>query len=156
VDDRLAETVLLWSWRVEGDGLHAGGAADGQVGQLGGKVHAVVVGQSFIGGVQQDEPDGFAVGGALVQGQAHGLLAEVDLDDAGHGQLLAGQQPAQLAQAAGRSRWIVRAAERLGGRDRRDGDGDGGRHQPPPSGTELHGVLLPPAGGRQHRSFWTA
>jgi hypothetical protein len=32
------------------------------------------------------------------------------LDDAGHGQVVAAEQPAQLAQAAGRSWGIVRAA----------------------------------------------
>jgi hypothetical protein len=110
VDHRLAEAVLLGGWGVEGDGLHAGRAADGQVGQLGGEVDAVVVRQPLIGGVQQHEPDRLAVRGALVQGQAYGLLAEVDLDDAGHGQVVAAEQPAQLAQAVGHSRGIVRAA----------------------------------------------
>ncbi len=121
--------------RVERHGLDAVRAADAEVGQLGREVDAEVVRHALVGGVEQDVPDRLAVGPALVQREAYRLLAEVDVDRALLGQMIARQQPAELAEPLRRGQLRLRARLRVGRRQaphrhRRsdDCDGNSGQH----------------------------
>ena len=144
VHGRRPERVGLRRRRAERHGLHRGRVADRDVGELGRVVHAQVVRQPGVGGIQQDVPHGLAVRGARVQRQPHRLLAQVDLERAFLGQVIAGQQARQLAQPPGpsrrgRGRRGVRPAGPHGGEHRRDGDEHGrGGGQPPSAFQDLH------------------
>ncbi len=85
----------------ERDGLHRGRVADRDVGELGRVVHAQVVRQPGVGGIQQHVPHLLPVRGARVQRQPYRFLAEVDLDRAFQGQVSSGQQARCRSQAAG-------------------------------------------------------
>src|SRR5262249_13662846 len=104
VDHRLPERILRGRRCLEGHRLHALWAADREVAELGRVVHAQIICQTLVGGVQQDEPDGLAIGLAFVERQAHSLLAEVDLDGALQGQVIARQQAALWSETLGRPR----------------------------------------------------
>src|SRR4029079_2366962 len=80
LDDRLAERIVSRSGRVETDFLDALRAADPEVAQLGRVIDAVIVGEARIRRVEQHEPDGLTARLALVERQADGLLAQVDLN----------------------------------------------------------------------------
>ncbi len=141
-----AEPVLLRRGAVEGDRLHRGRVADRDVGQLGRVVHAQVVGQPDIGGVQQDVPDLLGVRGARVR--AHRLGAEINLEGAFQGQVIPGQQPAELPQPVGRARDLVRRGGR-GGRRGPPAHGNSQRRARGQQGRE-HGCR--PASSGEHRS----
>jgi hypothetical protein len=97
VDQRWPERILRWRGVVNSHGLHAGGAADREIGELGRKVHAQVMRQPGVGGIQEDEPGGLAIGLPFVQWQAHRLGGEIDLDGALLGQVVPGQQTTHLS-----------------------------------------------------------
>ena len=90
VDQRLPERILRWRWGVEGHRLHAGGAADPDIGELGRIVHAQIMRQPGVRGIQKDEPGCLAIRFPFVQWQAHRLVAEVHLYGALSGQLVPG------------------------------------------------------------------
>ena len=118
VDDRLPELVLVGRGRLEPNGLHGLRVADREVAELRRVVHAEVVRDSLIGGVEQDIPDllllrGALVGDTLVQGQADRLLAQVDLDRALLGQVVARQQTADRAEPLRGGGAVLRAGKRL-------------------------------------------
>src|SRR6266567_5617401 len=79
MDQRLPERILRWRWGIKGHRLHAGGATDGNIGELGRIVHSQVMCQSDVRGIQEDEPGGLAIRLPFVQRQAHRLLAEIHL-----------------------------------------------------------------------------
>ena len=109
---------------VERHGLHRGRVADRDVGELGRVVHAQVVRQPGVGGVQQHVPHCLAVRGARVQRQPHRLLAEVDLDRAFLGQVssgAAGPTSGPRPPAVGPMAWRSPRG-RHGGEHRRSGD----------------------------------
>ena len=97
VDQRWPERILRWCWVVDGHRLHAGGAADPDIGELGRIVHAQVMRQPDVRGIQEDEPGGLAIGLPFVQWQAHRLGVEIDLDGALLGQVVPGQQTTHLS-----------------------------------------------------------
>ncbi|TMC87605.1 MAG: hypothetical protein E6J22_17215 [Chloroflexi bacterium] len=99
VDQRLPKRILRRRWGVESHRLHAGEAADADIGELGRIVHAQIMCQPNVGGIQQDEPGGLAIGLPFVQRHAHRLAAEIDLDGALLGQVVPGQQTAELSQS---------------------------------------------------------
>ena len=112
VDDRLAELVLVGRGRLEPDRLHGLRVADREVAELRRVVHAEVVRDSLIGGVEQDIPDllllrGAFVGDTLVERQADRLLAQVDLERAFLGQVVSRQDALELPEALGRSGRLV-------------------------------------------------
>ncbi len=99
VDQRWPERILRGRGGINGHGLHAGGAADADIGELGRKVHAQVMRQPGVRGIQEDEPGSLAVRLPFVQRQAHRLVAEIDLDGALLGQVVPGQQTSELSQS---------------------------------------------------------
>ena len=133
VHHRGPERVLQRRRRAEGHRLHRGRVADRDVGELGRVVHAQVVRQPGVGGVQQDVPDLLRVRRARirrpwVQRQAHRLIAQVDLDGALLGQVIPRQQAAELPQPSGRAR-PLRPGDRGGRRGRPRVPGNGQRYR---------------------------
>src|SRR3989440_4622809 len=100
VDQRLPERILCWRWGVEGHGLHAGRAADPDIGELGRIVHTQVMRQANVRGIQEDEPGSLAIRLPFVQWQAYRLVAEIHLYGALFGQVVPRQQTTELSQSS--------------------------------------------------------
>ena len=108
IDDGCPERVLERRRIVLRHGLHAGGTPDADVGELRCEVHAEVGGQSGVGGVHEDVPDGFRlwsprVCDPLVDGKSRRLVAEVDIDGAPQREVTTGEETAQLTEAGSRT-----------------------------------------------------
>ena len=116
VDDRLPELVLVGCRRLERHGLHGLRVADREVAELGRVVDAKVVRDPLVRGVEQDVPDLLLVRralvrDALVERQAHRLVAQVHLDRALLGQVVARQKTADRPEALRGGGAVLRAGD---------------------------------------------
>ena len=116
VHDGLPERVLGRRRRLEVHRLYGVRVADPDVCELGRVVHAEVVRDALVGGIEQSEPDRLAVRLALVERQAHAFLVEINLDRALRCEFAAWQEAAQLSQTAGRAGAGPVASDRSCGR----------------------------------------